>query len=73
MPAQRKYPDELRERAVKMVLEIRAREGKGRSELSRVGRRSATFGSASASRRRRTTTGSRQRSGERRPSGPVLR
>ena len=30
MPAQRKYPEELRERAVKMVLEIRAREGKGR-------------------------------------------
>ena len=38
MPAQRKYPDELRERAVKMVLEIRAREGKGRGELARVGR-----------------------------------
>jgi transposase len=38
MPAQRKYPDELRERAVKMVLEIRARDGKGRGELARVGR-----------------------------------
>jgi hypothetical protein len=38
MPAQRKYPEELRERAVKMVLEIRAREGKGRGELARVGR-----------------------------------
>jgi transposase-like protein len=38
MPAQRKYPDELRERAVKMVLEIRAREGKGHGELARVGR-----------------------------------
>lgn len=38
MPAQRKYPDELRERAVKMVLEIRQREGKGRGELARVGR-----------------------------------
>lgn len=25
MPAQRKYPDELRERAMRMVLEIRAR------------------------------------------------
>jgi hypothetical protein len=35
MPAQRKDP-ELRERAVKMVLEIRAREGKGRGELARV-------------------------------------
>jgi transposase len=38
MPAQRKYPGELRGRAVKMVLEIRAREGKGRGELARVGR-----------------------------------
>jgi transposase len=38
MPAQRKYPEELRERAVKLVLEIRAREGKGRGELARVGR-----------------------------------
>jgi transposase len=36
MPAQRKYPEELRERAVKIVLEIRAREGKGRGELARV-------------------------------------
>jgi transposase len=38
MPAQRKYPDELCERAVKMVLEVRAREGKGHGELARVGR-----------------------------------
>src|ERR1700683_222976 len=38
MPAQRKYPDELRERAVKMVLEIRARDGRGQGELARVGR-----------------------------------
>ena len=38
MAAQRKYPEELRERAVKMVVEIRAREGKGRGELARVGR-----------------------------------
>ena len=29
MAAQRKYPDELRERAVKMVFEIRERDGKG--------------------------------------------
>jgi transposase len=36
MPAQRKYPGELRERAVKMVSEIRAREGKGRGEVVRV-------------------------------------
>jgi transposase len=38
MPAQRKYPDGLRERAVKVVLEIRARDGKGHGELARVGR-----------------------------------
>jgi transposase len=38
MPAQRKYSEELRERAVKMVLEIRDREGKGRGEIARVGR-----------------------------------
>lgn len=38
VPAQRKYSDELCERAVRMVLEIRAREGKGRGELARVGR-----------------------------------
>jgi transposase len=38
MPAQRKYPDELRERAVRMVVEIRARDGRGHGELARVGR-----------------------------------
>jgi transposase len=38
MPAQRKYPEELRERAVKMVLEIREREGKGRGELALTSR-----------------------------------
>ncbi len=38
MPAQRKYPEELRERAVRMVLEVRARDGKGRGKLARVGR-----------------------------------
>ena len=38
MPAQRKYPEELRERAVKMVLEIQAREGKGQGEVARVAR-----------------------------------
>jgi transposase len=36
MPAQRKYPQELRERAVKMVVEIQAREGRGRGEVARV-------------------------------------
>jgi hypothetical protein len=29
MAAQRKYPDELRERAAKMLFEVREREGKG--------------------------------------------
>ena len=38
MPAQRKYPEELRERAVKMVFEVREREGKGRGEIARVAR-----------------------------------
>jgi transposase len=38
MPAQRKYPEELRERAVKMVEELREREGKGHGEIARVGR-----------------------------------
>jgi transposase len=38
MPAQRKYPEELRERAVKMVFEVRERDGKGHGELVRIGR-----------------------------------
>src|SRR6266568_1675345 len=38
MPAQRKYPEELRERAVKMVSEISGREGKGHGEIARVAR-----------------------------------
>jgi transposase len=38
MPAPQKYPDELRERAVKMGLEIRPRDGKGHGEIARVGR-----------------------------------
>jgi transposase len=38
MAAQKKYPGELRERAVKMVLEIRESEGKGLGELARVAR-----------------------------------
>jgi hypothetical protein len=29
MAARRKYPDEMRERAVKMLFEVREREGKG--------------------------------------------
>ena len=33
MAAQRKYPDQLRERAVKMVFEIRELDGKGRGEI----------------------------------------
>jgi transposase len=38
MAAQRKYPEELRGRAVKMVFEIREQDGKGHGELARVGR-----------------------------------
>ena len=38
MATQRKYPEELRERAVKMVLEVREREGKGHGEIARIGR-----------------------------------
>jgi transposase len=38
MAAQRKYPEELRERAVKMVFEVRERDGKGHGEIARVGR-----------------------------------
>ena len=38
MAAQRKYPEELRKRAVKMLFEIRERDGKGHGELARVGR-----------------------------------
>jgi hypothetical protein len=33
MAAQKRYPDELRERAVKMLFEVREREGKGHGEL----------------------------------------
>ena len=40
MAAQKKYPDELRERAVRMLFEVREREGKGRGELA-PGRTSA--------------------------------
>lgn len=36
MAAQRKYPEELGEHAVKMVLEVRERKGKGDGEVSRV-------------------------------------
>src|SRR5439155_1061156 len=38
MSAQRKYPEELRERAVKMVFEVREREGKGHGEIARIAR-----------------------------------
>ena len=38
MAAQRKYPDELRGRAMKMLFEVREREGKGHGELARVAR-----------------------------------
>jgi hypothetical protein len=45
MPAQRKYPEELRERAVKMVFEVREREGKGRGESGFMIVRLCLFGS----------------------------
>jgi hypothetical protein len=45
MAARRKYPgypEELRECAVKMVFEVRERDGKGHGELARVGPRIAS-------------------------------
>ena len=71
MAAQRKYPEELRERAVKMVSEIRERDGKGRGELARVGRQLGVHPEALRSwvkqaeidggERSGTTTGDKQR------------
>ena len=51
MAAQRKYPDELRERAVKMLFEVREREGKGHGELARVARQLGVHPEALRSRR----------------------
>jgi transposase len=69
--AQKKYPDELRERAVKMVLEVREREGNGRGEIARVGRQLGVHPEAlrgwlkqteiDGGQRSGTTTGDRQR------------
>jgi transposase len=71
MVAQKKYPDELRERAVKMVFEVREREGKGRGELVRIARQLDVHPEALRSwvqhaeidggQRPGTTTGDRQR------------
>ena len=71
MAAQKKYPDELRERAVKMVLEVREREGNGRGEIARVGRQLGVHPEAlrgwlkqteiDGGQRTGTTTGDRQR------------
>ena len=71
MAAQRKYPEELRERAVKMVSEIRERDGKGHGELARVGRQLGVHPEAlrswvkqaeiDAGERSGTTTGDKQR------------
>jgi transposase len=36
MPVSRKYPDELRERAVRMVFEVRAETGEQRGAIRRV-------------------------------------
>jgi hypothetical protein len=41
MAAHKKYPDELRERAVRMVFEIRERDGKGHGEIAQVVRLAA--------------------------------
>ncbi len=38
MPAPKKYPDELRERAVRMVFEIREQTGQRKAALARVGK-----------------------------------
>ena len=38
MPAQSKYPNELRERVVKIVSEVWERDGKGHGETARVAR-----------------------------------
>jgi len=69
--ALKKYPDELRERAVKMVLEVREREGNGRGEIARVGRQLGVHPEAlrgwlkqteiDGGQRPGTTTGDRQR------------
>ena len=71
---QRKYPEELRERAVKMVLEIRGRDGRGHGEIARVGRQLGVRPEALRSwlqqaeidvgERPGTTTGDRQRIAE---------
>src|ERR1700740_972497 len=74
MVAQRKYPEELRERAVKMGLEVRGREGKGHGELARIGRQLGVHPEALRSwmkqteidrgERPGTTTGDKQRISE---------
>jgi transposase len=63
MVAQRKYPDELRERAVRMVLEIRQRDGKGHGEIARVARQLDVNSEALRSWLQRAETGSGQRPG----------
>jgi len=66
MAAQKRYPDELRERAVKMVLEIREQDGKGHARLTTArailasgpaGRRPGSFLPAAARRRASRWTG----------------
>lgn len=74
MAAQRKYPEELRDRAVKMVSEIRERDGKGHGELARIGRQLGVHPEALRSwvkqaeidggERPGTTTGDKQRIAE---------
>ena len=74
MPAQRKYPEELRERAVKMVFEVRERDGKGYGEIARVAAQLGVHREAlrtwirqaeiDGGRRPGTTTGDKQRIAE---------
>ena len=73
MPAQRKYPDELRERAVKMVFEIRAREGKSHGELAWVGRKLSVHPEALRGwvKQAETSTSSRRRPGRPRSSSAL--
>jgi transposase len=39
MPTSKRYPDEIRQRAVRMVFEIREQTGKRQGAIARVGER----------------------------------
>ena len=63
MAGQKKYPDELRERAVKMLFEVREREGKGRGELARVARQLGVHPEALRSWAKQAEVGGGERTG----------